>query len=35
VRRHGNTVHTESIILRSTSGTIRRISADHRADRWD
>jgi len=34
VTRKGNTIHTESIILRSTSGTIRRVLADHRADIW-
>jgi len=34
VSRHGNIVRTESMILRSHSGTIRRISADHRVERW-
>jgi fructose-1,6-bisphosphatase II len=34
VRRHGRTISTESIVLRSRSGTVRRISADHLASRW-
>lgn len=34
VSRHGNIVRTESIILRSHSGTIRRVSADHSLERW-
>ena len=34
VSRHGRYIRTESMILRSESGTIRRISADHQVDRW-
>lgn len=34
VRRHGPVIRTESIVLRSRSGTIRRISADHLAEKW-
>lgn len=34
VRRNGRVIHTESIVLRGHSGTIRRISADHLAERW-
>ena len=34
VSRNGNFVHTESMILRSHSGTIRRVSADHQVERW-
>ena len=34
VARVGNYVRTDSIILRSASGTIRRVSADYMADRW-
>ena len=34
VSRQGNIVRTESMILRSHSGTIRRVNADHRLDRW-
>ena len=34
VSRNGNVIHTESMILRSHSGTIRRVSADHQLDRW-
>lgn len=34
VRRQGAIVHTESLILRSSSGTLRRVSARHRASRW-
>ena len=34
VRRRGSTVRTESIVLRSRSGTVRRIAATHRAERW-
>jgi fructose-1,6-bisphosphatase II len=35
VRRRGATISTESIILRSTSGTIRRVVADHQARLWE
>jgi fructose-1,6-bisphosphatase II len=34
VRRKGPIIRTESIVLRSRSGTLRRISSDHLADRW-
>lgn len=34
VRRRGRIIHTESIVLRSRSGTIRRVAADHLAQRW-
>ncbi|MDQ1530682.1 MAG: fructose,6-bisphosphatase, partial [Microbacteriaceae bacterium] len=34
VRRKGPIIRTESIVLRSHSGTLRRIRSDHIADRW-
>lgn len=34
VRRQGPLITTESIVLRSRSGTIRRVSADHQASKW-
>ena len=34
VRRLGPVIRTESIVLRSTSGTIRRVTADHLASKW-
>jgi fructose-1,6-bisphosphatase II len=34
VRKEGHLIHTESIVLRSKSGTIRRVSADHLAEGW-
>ncbi|NEN07243.1 class II fructose-bisphosphatase [Diaminobutyricibacter tongyongensis] len=34
VRRKGPIIRTESIVLRSRSGTIRRIVADHLAEKW-
>jgi fructose-1,6-bisphosphatase II len=34
VRRKGPIIRTESIVLRSRSGTIRRVSADHLAEKW-
>jgi fructose-1,6-bisphosphatase II len=34
VRRKGPIIRTDSIILRGHSGTIRRVQADYRADRW-
>lgn len=34
VSRHADILRTESIILRSQSGTIRRVNAEHRLDRW-
>jgi fructose-1,6-bisphosphatase II len=34
VRRLGPVIRTESIVLRSRSGTIRRVQADHLAKKW-
>jgi len=34
VERDGDVVHTESLILRSKSGTIRRVQATHLASKW-
>jgi len=34
VRRKGPIIRTESIVLRGKSGTIRRIIADHHAEKW-
>ena len=34
VRRQGPWISTESIVLRSRSGTVRRVSADHLAEKW-
>lgn len=34
VRRRGPIIRTESIVLRSKSGTIRRITADHLVEKW-
>ena len=34
VRRKGPVIHTESIVLRGRSGTIRRVIADHVAEKW-
>jgi fructose-1,6-bisphosphatase II len=34
VRKFGPVIHTESIVLRGKSGTIRRVSADHLAEKW-
>jgi fructose-1,6-bisphosphatase II len=34
VTRNGDYLRTESMILRAHSGTIRRVSADHRIERW-
>jgi fructose-1,6-bisphosphatase II len=34
VRRKGPIIRTESVVLRSRSGTLRRIISDHVADRW-
>jgi fructose-1,6-bisphosphatase II len=34
VRRLGPIIRTESIVLRSHSGTIRRVEADHLAEKW-
>ena len=35
VRRLGAVVRTESIVVRGASGTVRRITADYRAERWE
>lgn len=34
VRRERGVIYTDSIVLRSRSNTIRRIQADHRAEKW-
>jgi fructose-1,6-bisphosphatase II len=34
VRRRGGVVRTESVVLRSRSGTVRRIVAEHLAEKW-
>jgi fructose-1,6-bisphosphatase II len=34
VRRERGVIHTDSLVLRSRSNTIRRIQADHRAEKW-
>lgn len=34
VRREGRIITTESIVLRSRSGTIRRVTADHLVEKW-
>ncbi|MEY2848070.1 MAG: hypothetical protein RI885_735, partial [Actinomycetota bacterium] len=34
VRRKGPIIRTESIVLRGRSGTIRRVIADHVAQKW-
>lgn len=34
VRRSHGVIHTDSLVLRSHSGTLRRVQADHRADKW-
>lgn len=34
VRKFGNKIRTESLVIRGRSGTIRRIVADHRLERW-
>jgi fructose-1,6-bisphosphatase II len=34
VRREGHIIKTESIVLRSSSGTIRRVTATHLAEKW-
>ena len=34
VRKKGPVIHTESIVLRGKSGTIRRVGADHLAEKW-
>jgi fructose-1,6-bisphosphatase II len=35
VRKLGPTIRTESIVVRGRSGTVRRITADYRASRWE
>ena len=35
VRKRGPVIRTESIVVRGRSGTVRRITADYRASRWD
>jgi fructose-1,6-bisphosphatase II len=34
VRKRGPVIHTESIVLRGKSGTIRRVGADHLEEKW-
>ena len=34
VRRKGPTIHTESIVLRGRSGTVRRVIGEHLAEKW-
>jgi fructose-1,6-bisphosphatase II len=34
VRKEGHIITTESIVLRSRSGTIRRVTAQHLAEKW-
>jgi fructose-1,6-bisphosphatase II len=34
VRKRGGIVHTESIVIRGKSGTVRRVFAEYQADRW-
>jgi fructose-1,6-bisphosphatase II len=34
VRKRGPVIHTESIVLRGKTGTIRRVDADHLAEKW-
>jgi fructose-1,6-bisphosphatase II len=34
VKRKGSVIRTESVIIRGRSGTIRRVIADHKAERW-
>jgi fructose-1,6-bisphosphatase II len=34
VRREGNYVYTESVVLRGASGTLRRISSEHLVSKW-
>jgi fructose-1,6-bisphosphatase II len=35
VRKLGPVIRTESIVVRGRSGTVRRITADYRASRWE
>ena len=34
VRREGGYIYTESVVLRSASGTLRRVSSEHLASKW-
>ena len=34
VRREGDYVYTESVVLRSHSGTLRRVTSDHLISKW-
>jgi len=34
VRREGDYVYTESIVLRGASGTLRRITSEHLTSKW-
>jgi fructose-1,6-bisphosphatase II len=34
VRRAGDRLHTESIVIRGNSGTVRLVSGEHLATRW-
>ena len=34
VRYRGDRIVTESIVMRSTSGTVRIVEAEHRAEKW-
>jgi fructose-1,6-bisphosphatase II len=34
VRRKGQVIRTESMVIRGRSGTVRRIIAEHQASRW-
>jgi fructose-1,6-bisphosphatase II len=34
VRKRGGIVHTESIVIRGKSGTVRKVFAEYQADRW-
>lgn len=34
VRRTGERIHTDSVVLRARSGTLRRVLAEHREDKW-
>ncbi|MBB2974835.1 fructose-1,6-bisphosphatase II [Microbacterium endophyticum] len=34
VRREGNFIYTESVVLRGSSGTLRRITSEHLASKW-
>jgi fructose-1,6-bisphosphatase II len=34
VRRDGDFVYTESVVLRGASGTLRRITSEHLTSKW-